>query len=428
MKPASRIQTTIDVLEKIVKSRIPMDSTVGDYMRVRRYIGAKDRADVAERVYHMTRAYARIGWWLSQLGLEDTPRHRVIVWLALGEGIELKRYKDLFDDSKYAPASLTEDEQAAAEKIAGQSLEHPDMPEHVLCECPPLYHDALKTYFGDVFADEMKAMQDGATLDMRVNTFLCTREKAQAFLSAAGVETFPTPYAETGLRARGKAFLSRTKAFAKGWVEIQDEGSQLIAQVCAAQPGMQVLDFCAGAGGKTLALAAAMNRKGRIVAMDLDEKRLEKGRLRYKKAQLADIIEVRPLSEDKQRKWLKRQKENFDLVLLDVPCTGTGTWRRNPDMRWETYGPGLEELRQIQAEIMDKVVHVLKPGGRLVYATCSLLAEENEQQVAAFLTRHPEFQIKPVDPTLKIGSPFMRLTPLRHKTDGFFAAVLEKAE
>lgn len=425
MKPASRIQACIDIFEKVAKSRIPMDATVGDYMRVRRYIGAKDRAEVAQRVYDMARAQARLGWWVARAGLEDTPRSRVIVWLALGESTDIKRYKDLFDDSKYAPASLTEAEQAALEKLAGQSLDHAEMPEDVLCECPPLYHEALKSYFGPAFTDEMKAMLESAPLDMRVNTFLVPREKAQAFLEKDGVHSFPTPYADTGLRARGKAYLSRTKAFAKGMVEIQDEGSQLIAQVCDAKPGMQVLDFCAGGGGKTLALAAAMNRKGRIVAMDTDEKRLEKGRLRYKKAQLADIIEVRPLSDEKHKKWLRRQ-ENFDLVLLDVPCTGTGTWRRNPDMRWEVYGPGLEELIKTQAEIMDRAQHVLKPGGRLVYATCSLLPDENERQVEAFLARHPDFEIKPLDLALGIGSPFMRLTPLRHKTDGFFAAVLQK--
>ena len=249
-------------------------------------------------------------------------------------------------------------------------------------------------------------------------------EKEHASLSKHGDAPDEKPYSPCGMRARDKAYLSKTKAFAKGMVEIQDEGAQMIAHVCGAKRGMQVLDFCAGGGGKTLALAAAMERKGRIVAMDMDERRLQKGKERFRKAQVADIVEVRPLSDERHRKWLRRQKETFDIVLCDVPCTGTGTWRRNPDKRWKLYGPGLEELTKTQGEILDKVAPCVKPGGKLVYATCSLLPAENENQVEEFLKRHPEFSVQPVEE--KLGAPFMRLTPLRHNTDGFFAAILEK--
>jgi len=426
MKPASRIQTTIDIFEREQNSRVPLDSVVGDYMRHRRYIGAKDRRDVAERVFDMARAHARLGWWLEQMETPDTPRNRVLFWLILQDGTEEKRLKDLFDDSKYAPKNLTDQEKEWASKLAGKTLEDSAMPESIRCECPPLYEDKLRSYFGKDFANEMTAMLEPATLDLRVNTFLANKEKVKAYLEADGVKTTQTPYSPWGLRCANKAFLSRTKAFSKGWIEIQDEGSQLIAHVCGAKPGIQILDYCAGAGGKTLALAAAMERKGRIVAMDLDERRLKKGRDRYKKAQLADIIEVRPISDERHRKWIKRQKEKFDIVLLDVPCTGTGTWRRNPDMRWRTYGPTLEELLPIQAEIMDKAMHTVKPGGKLVYATCSLLPDENEDQISAFLERHPAFEILPLEESRGLGTPFMRLTPHRHQTDGFFAAILQK--
>ncbi len=426
MKPASRIQATIDILEKGHISRVPLDSVVGDYMRVRRYIGSKDRREIAERIYDMTRAHGRLGWWLEKTGAEDIPRHRVIAWLALGEQIDEKRFGDLFDSSQYAPDVLSEDELTLAKKLIGQDLYHKDIPESLRVECPALYEEKIRAYFGDDFAAEMEAMLEPATLDLRVNGFLATREKVQQFLEADGVKTSETPYSPWGLRCEGKAFLSKTKAFNKGWIEIQDEGSQLIAAMCGAEPGMQVLDYCAGAGGKTLALAAAMMRKGRIVAMDLDEKRLMKGKARYKKSNLADIIELRPLSDEKQRRWLKRQKGKFDIVLLDVPCTGTGTWRRNPDMRWRVYGPSMEELIPVQAEIMDKAKNAVKPGGKLVYATCSLLPDENENQVAAFLERNSDFEILPIDEALGLGSPYMRLTPKRHKTDGFFAAVLQR--
>lgn len=426
MKPQARIQATIDILEKLADSRIPMDGVVGDYMRVRRYIGSKDRANIAERIYEVVRAHARLGWWLEKLKIEDTPRNRIITYVALCEKADKKRFKDLFDGSKYAPEPLSEAEEAFVKELIGQDLEHKDMPSTVRVECPGLYGEKLQSYFADDFETEMNAMIPGATLDMRVNTFLCDIEKAKNYLEAAGVETDPTPYSPIGLRARGKAYLAKTKAFAKGWVEIQDEGSQLIAHVCGAEPGMQVLDYCAGAGGKTLALAATMQRKGRIVAMDLDERRLKKGKDRYKKAQVADIIETRALSEDRQRKWLKRQKEKFDIVLTDVPCTGTGTWRRNPDMRWRVYGPSLEELVEVQSEILNRASNAVKPGGKLVYATCSLLPDENENQVEAFLKNNEDFEVQPLEEKDGIGSPYMRLTPHRHKTDGFFAAVLVK--
>ncbi|MCB9983579.1 MAG: RsmB/NOP family class I SAM-dependent RNA methyltransferase [Rhodospirillales bacterium] len=428
MKPASRIQTTIDVLEKIKdNTRVPMDSVIGDYMRVRRYIGSKDRNEIAERVYNMARATARLGWWLKKCGADDTPRSRVLLWLMLAEGADEKRLKDLFDASRYAPAELSPQELHYVKLIqqdgyTGGGIGHPDMPESVRVECPPLYEDKLRAFFGADFETEMAAMLEPATLDLRVNTFLADKQKVMNYLEADGVKTTETDLSPCGLRCAGKAYLAKTKAFGKGWIEIQDEGSQLIAHMCDVTPGMQVLDYCAGAGGKTLALGTAMERKGRIVAMDNDERRLKKGRDRYKKAQIADIIEVRSIDEN--AKWLKRQKGKFDVVLTDVPCSGTGTWRRNPDMRWRVFGPPLEELTAIQAEILDKVAPLVKPGGRLVYATCSLLRDENEDQIERFLKDHEEFEIVPVPENL--GKPFMRLTPHRHGTDGFFAAILQR--
>lgn len=403
-----------------------MDSRIGDYMRARRYIGAKDRKEIVERVYDIARHQARIGWWLERRGLEDTPRHRVIAWLALGEGLDEKRFADLFDGSKYAPAPIDEEEHAFIRSVLGKSLLHADMKDAVQAECPSLFVDTLHKRFEKDFMVEMQAMLEPAPLDLRVNSFQISREDAARSLAKDGVETTPTPYSPWGLRCADKAYLSKTKAFHKGWIEIQDEGSQLIAHICGAKPGMQVLDYCAGGGGKTLALAAAMERKGRIVAADNDEKRLEKGRRRYKKAGLSDIIEVRPLSEEKHRKWFKRQKGAFDIVLVDAPCSGSGTWRRNPDLRWNAYGPALEELLPVQTEILDKAAGAVKPGGRLVYATCSLFPEENETQITGFLERHPDFSLYPLEEAYPefCAESFMRLTPHRHKTDGFFAAIL----
>jgi 16S rRNA (cytosine967-C5)-methyltransferase len=458
MTPAARLQATLDILERIESARIPMDGTVGDYMRHRKYIGAKDRAAIVERVYKIVRAYARLCWWLTrtrqtqvgqtQVGQTQvaqtqtgqmqadqttpTPRLLLLAWMILGEGKKETAMTALFTGEHYAPASLSEEERGLMRLWEGHDLEHPDMPDAVRVECPPDWEQALRARFGDGFVREMTAMMAPAPLDLRVNLRKLDRAAAQASLGKDRVETIPTRFSPWGLRAKGKAFLSHTKAFVKGMIEIQDEGSQLIALLCSAKGGQQVLDYCAGAGGKTLALAASMGNKGRIVACDIEESRLKKARPRFKRANVADIVEVRPLSDEKNRKWLRRQKGTFDVVLVDAPCSGTGTWRRNPDLRWRHFGPPLESLLTTQAEILDRVGKTVKEGGRLVYATCSLLAEENERQVEAFLTRDPSFAVLPLDQAWPAdqGShppcegPYMRLTPDAHDTDGFFAAVL----
>jgi 16S rRNA (cytosine967-C5)-methyltransferase len=276
----------------------------------------------------------------------------------------------------------------------------------------------------------MEALCHGATLDLRVNVVAGDRETIQASLLKDKIETEFSPYSPWGLRVKGKVYLSETKAFRGGQIEIQDEGSQLIALACDVKPGMQVMDYCAGGGGKTLALASAMRVKGRIVAMDLDAGRLAKAKTRFKRARVSDIIETRPLSDEKSRKWLRRQKQSFDVVLVDVPCSGTGTWRRNPDTRWRNYGPSLEELIPVQADILERVAGVVKEGGRLVYATCSMLPEENERQIEKFLAAHPEYELAELQSVWPEGckppcdGTYMRLTPKRHGTDGFFAAIL----
>lgn len=432
MLPSARIQTAIELLEKTAASRIPMDSTIGDYMRHRKYIGSKDRASIVERVYAMERARARLGWWLSHIGVEDTARNRMIAWLVLAEGEGVNAIDKMFDGSKYAPEPLQDGDRAIIEKLSGKKLDSEIVPETERVECPPQWESRLRSFFGKDFKVEMAAMLGTAPLDLRVNTRLIERENAERALAADGIKTDSTKLSPWGLRCRDKAYLSESRVFRDGMIEIQDEGSQLIAYVTGVQPGMQVLDYCAGAGGKTLALAAAMKNKGRIVAMDIAEGRLEKARPRFRRAGVADIIEVRALSDEKNRKWLRRQKESFDLVLTDVPCTGTGTWRRNPDMRWRNYGPGLDELLATQADILERVTKAVKVGGKLVYATCSLLPDENENQVEKFLKQHPEFELLPLDQVWEDGeapsTPYMRLTPHRHNTDGFFAAVLIRKE
>lgn len=428
---SARMKAVLEILERTAKSPIPMDLTIGDYMRNRRYIGSKDRADIVERVYGMVRHHARIGWALEQAGAtEVNPRLQLLAYLILVE--DKKDVSVFFDGTKYAPHEIDDEEQKI---ILALPRNFDEAPDEIKSECPPAYVDSLRSYFGKDLVTEMEALCHGATLDLRINCVAGERELIKASLEKDGIETDDAPYSPWGLRVKGKVYLSETKAFRGGQIEIQDEGSQLIALACDVKPGMQVMDYCAGGGGKTLALASAMRVKGRIVAMDLDAGRLAKAKTRFKRARVSDIIETRPLSDEKSRKWLRRQKQSFDVVLADVPCSGTGTWRRNPDTRWRNYGPAVAELIPVQADILERVAGVVKAGGRLVYATCSLLPEENEQQIEKFLSVHPEFELAdlasvwPEGCKVPCDGKYMRLTPKRHNTDGFFAAVLvRKAE
>jgi 16S rRNA (cytosine967-C5)-methyltransferase len=422
MKQAARVQSAIDILEKISEARIPMDNTIRDFMAHKRYIGSKDRKFIVELVYNVMRSHARLGWWLTRVKSGDTPRSRVLAYLVLTQ----QDITNLFTGEKHQPDPLSSEEKDFVQSLNGNSLDHDDMPENILCECPDWAADKLKPLWGDDFKDQMLAMLPAAVMDLRVNTIKVTRERAQEVLAADNVETVQTPYSPVGLRAVGKKpYMSATKAFHKGLVEIQDEGSQLIALLCDPKPGMRVLDYCAGSGGKTLGIAAMMEGKGIIYAMDNNSRRLEKGRRRYKKAGVHNV-EVRSLEDEKNRKWLRRQKGAMDIVLVDAPCTSSGTWRRNPDYRWNIYGPSLEEIVEIQAEILARVADKVKPGGRLVYATCSLFPEENEKQIENFLLNHPEYKIISIPENYPSSGDFMRLTPKDHSTDGFFTAVLER--
>jgi len=431
MQHAAQIESAIDLLGTMSKSPIPMDNTIRDYMAARRFIGSRDRTAIVERVYTIIRAQARLGWWITQADIPDTPRARVLADLMLRERLDLESIESLFDGGKYRPSPLTESEKKFAHILKAQGITHPTMPIDVQCECPAWAYDRLHTLFGNDFQGQMAAMIDPAPLDLRVNTIKASVEEVMDSLQKDGIKVTRTPYSPVGLRALGKPFMGDTKAFKNGLVDIQDEGSQLIALISGAAPGMRVLDFCAGGGGKTLALAAMMANKGNIVAMDLDARRLEKGRPRYRKAGIHNV-ELRPLSEEQHRKWLRRQKGMMDIVLVDAPCSSSGTWRRNPDLRWNQYGPSLEEIKGQQTAILDKVADKVKVGGRLIYATCSLFAEENEDQVTSFLSRHEGFELIPLATLWPKGTPqpcagpYLRLFPKDHGTDGFFAAALLK--
>lgn len=431
MTPAARLSALIDLWDKIQIARIPMDNICGDYFRMRRFIGSKDRSFIAEHAYTMMRTYARIGWWCTHLDLPDCGRTRALLSMILIDGISFDSLQGLCNGRQYHPDPLSDIETQKLSSLPAD-LNHSEMPEDVLNECPAFAYDRLKTLYGDDFENEMQAMIPPATLDVRVNTIKTDIGQVQSSLNGQDVIADPCRYSPVGLRLQSKAFLSKTKAFTKGLIEIQDEGSQLLALITGAKAGMQVLDYCAGGGGKTLALAAMMKGKGRIVAMDIEGRRLAKAKPRLTRADVHNV-ELRPLDDDKHKKWIRRQKGNFDVVLVDAPCSSSGTWRRNPDLRWNTYGPAHTDIQTVQTEILEKVKTSVKEGGKLVYATCSLFTEENEDQVHLFLKNNPDFKLVPAPQAweeAKLETPcpvtgdYLRLSPFHHETDGFFAAVM----
>lgn len=399
------------------------------FFRARRQMGDPDRGAVLEQTYTLLRHRARLAWWLARSGGRDTPRNRLLAWLVLGDARSPDQINRLFDGSRFGPGALTLAERTLLSRLQGNPLLHPDMPEAVRFECPEWALAPLHRRFGETFATEMAATLRPPPLDLRVNPVSQTREAALHGLRSMGLRADPTPLSPLGIRLNDRIPLSRLAGLKTGEVEIQDEGSQIVALLLDARPGDRVVDFCAGAGGKTLAIAAQMQNRGHIVACDINEARLKRCAERHRRAGLHNV-ETRLLAGESDR-WVKRHKGGFDRVLVDAPCSGTGTWRRNPDARWRAPDLGLEALVQMQARILASAARLVRPGGRLVYATCSMLPEENDQQVTAFLAAHPGFRVVPVPeaaPHLAaaVRSDHLSLTPAGHGTDGFFAAVLQK--
>jgi len=426
MTPAARVEAAVALLGEILaQPRAPADALASAFFRGRRYIGSSDRRAVSELVWQVLRSRRRLGWWLAPAG--ETARLLVAASLVLsGSSIE-----ELFSGARFGPTPLDQRERAALRRLKGRELSDPVMPDAVRFEVPDWLLPRLAARFGAGLAEEMAALDRPAPLDLRVNLLRGTREAARAALAGEGIGAEPTDFSPWGLRVAGRSPLVGGAAFRGGLVEIQDEGSQLVALLAGAAPGMRVADLCAGAGGKTLAMAMAMENRGHLVACDVSQSRLDAAVKRLRRAGVHNAERHLLAPGDK---WAKRQREKFDVVLVDAPCTGIGTWRRHPDARGRLSEADLEELILRQSCILDIAAGLVRKGGRLVYATCSMLAEENEAQVSAFLARHPGFAPVPLGAVWPAAAgpvpgdgPFLVLTPRAHGTDGFFAAVLERA-
>jgi 16S rRNA (cytosine967-C5)-methyltransferase len=437
LTPGAQVAAAIEILRLVEDGGRPADDAAADYFRRRRYIGAKDRAEIAGHIYAVLRHRAALDWWIGRIGRGAVPaaaRSRVLASLVLIARWPPEEVARCCDGDRFRPAPLSPGEARLVAGLAGRTLHHPEMPRAAANDVPEWLLPCLERAFGAALEREIAGLNAAAPVDLRVNPLKGEREEARRRLAAEGVAAEPTPFSPLGLRLARRAPLSGLAAFKEGLVEVQDEGSQLAALLADARPGMRVVDFCAGAGGKTLALAAQMRNRGKLVACDVSPRRLERAGLRLRRAGVGNV-ERRALASERD-KWVKRHAQSFDRVFVDAPCLGTGTWRRNPDAKWRAGPADLAELVARQRDILASAARLVRPGGRLVYVTCSLLREENEDRAEAFLAAMPDFALVPaaavwqetIGGAMPAAGPYLRLTPARHGTDGFFVAIFERRE
>ncbi|MGJ3265362.1 MAG: RsmB/NOP family class I SAM-dependent RNA methyltransferase [Salinarimonas sp.] len=437
MTPQARLSGAMEVLDDLVARRRPAADALKDWGLSHRFAGSKDRAGIATLVYDALRRRASAAWLMGVDEARGEPvsgRALVLGMLALQRGMSADQISALCDGSRFAPAPLSEDERA---RLARPDLS--DAPPHVQGDYPAWIHDELAAIFGDAVVAEARALAERAPLDIRVNTLLVSREEAQNAL--AFLAPIETPHAPHGLRialgedGRGPALQSEPE-FIKGWIEIQDEGSQLAALLARPGEKAQVVDLCAGAGGKTLALAALMDNSGQIYATDADTRRLAPIHDRLARAGVRNVQIRSPRGKADAVTDLDGRA---DLVLVDAPCTGTGTWRRNPDAKWRLRPGSLAQRRGEQDAVLDRAARLVRPGGRIVYVTCSVLPAENDGALAAFLGRHDGFTPVPAGEMLAAAglaelAPHVRetrlglqMSPLKTGVDGFYVAALARA-
>jgi 16S rRNA (cytosine967-C5)-methyltransferase len=433
MTPGARLSAAIEVLADIETRRRPAPDALKDWGLTHRFAGSGDRAAIAGLVYDALRRKASSAFVVG----ETSARAVVLGMLALERKLDLAAIARLVEDGRHAPGALSEPERA---RLAAPSLD--GAPPWIAGDYPEWLDPHIARTFGDGRVAEGVALASRAPLDLRVNTLKGTREQAAEAL--AHLEPQPTRWSPHGLRialppdAKSPA-IHAEPAFLKGLIEVQDEGSQIAALCANAKPGEHAVDLCAGAGGKTLALAAAMEGRGQIYATDSDKRRLAPIHARIERAG-AHNIQVR--TPKGQAAPLDDLAGRADLVLIDAPCTGTGAWRRNPDAKWRVRPGALATRLKEQTAVLDAAAALTKPLGRVVYITCSVLAEENGDQVRGFLERHPQFvAVPPTDVAGALGERafmFRRavlmaeegllMTPRRTDTDGFYVAVMRRRD
>src|SRR4051812_1747117 len=431
MTPSARLSAAIELIDAIDTQRVPAAKALKEWGTAHRYAGSGDRAAISGLVWDVLRRRASSAWIME----DDSPRARVLGMLKVERGLDADAIGALCDGGRFAPAPLSDTERAAL-----LSRSTADAPPHIAGDYPQWLDGALAEVFGEQRAAEAAAMASRAPLDLRVNTLKTARQKVLA--STGHLGTTATPWSPFGLRielgadARNPG-IHAEEVFIKGAIEVQDEGSQLATLLSGAKPGEQVIDLCAGAGGKTLALAAMMQGKGRLIATDRDKRQLAPIHERLSRAGVHNA-EIRTPKGPADP--LADINASADLVLIDAPCTGTGTWRRNPDAKWRMRPGALEERLKDQVQVLERAAALVRPGGRIAYVTCSVLPVESREQVRAFVERHREFSVVPPSQTVAMlgdkaaaftAAPLqsaegLLMTPRRTGTDGFFVAVMRR--
>ncbi|WP_040787684.1 RsmB/NOP family class I SAM-dependent RNA methyltransferase [Massilia niastensis] len=413
--PPAILAKTEEVLREVLRFTAPADVTLSRFFKENPRFGGRERGAIAEAVYAVLRNKS---FFTDFAGAGNTPSMRRLVLLGMAETVGID-----------ALPGLTEDETHFLTRI--KEVDRSLLPPHIRSSLPQWLYDKLVAQFGEQEAQDLAAvLNTPAPLDLRVNSIKADRDEVIARLAEAPIAAEPMPYAPLGLRVLKKPSLQNLPLFKEGAIEVQDEGSQVLSQIVGARRGEMVVDFCAGAGGKTLALGAQMRNTGRLYAFDVSEKRLAKLKPRMARSGLSNVHPVL-IAHERDAK-VKRLAGKIDRVLVDAPCSGLGTLRRNPDVKWRQKVEAIAEMQEKQASILDGAARLLKSGGRLVYATCSLLNEENDVIVEQFLATHPDFELVPMSKVLaeqKIPlemDQYLKLLPHKHQTDGFFAAVMER--
>jgi 16S rRNA (cytosine967-C5)-methyltransferase len=413
--PPAILASTEEVLREILRFTAPADSTLSRYFKDHPRLGGRERGAIAEGVYAVLRNRAFFTDQ-SEAGSGATMRRLTLLGLADAVGAD-------------ALGGVTPEELEWIERV--MQIDRKLMHKSMRSNMPKWLFEKLVAQFGEEDALQLAdALNTPAPLDLRVNTMKSSRDEVIAELAQAPIAADPTPFAPLGLRVHKKPQLQNLPLFKSGAIEVQDEGSQVLAQILGAKRGEMVVDFCAGAGGKTLALGALMRNTGRLYAFDVSEKRLAKLKPRLARSGLSNVHPVQ-IAHERDAK-IKRLAGKIDRVLVDAPCSGMGTLRRNPDVKWRQAESAIAEMHDKQIAILAGAARLVKGGGRLVYATCSFLNEENDDVAADFLAKHPDFELVPMSKVLaeqKIAldmGDYLKLLPHKHQTDGFFAAVFER--
>lgn len=422
MHPKALLDVCAELVRLALKFDHPTDAIVAKYFRENRGLGPRERATLSDTVYNVLRKKLLFDH-MSPSGSGSKERRMAILGFA--------------GPRDFVKSALNDQEKLWLDQCDGVTVA--DLMERHRHNLPEWLVSPLKTQLGDGFWPMVATLEQGAGLDLRVNALKAKRPDVQKALAALGVKAQPTPFSPMGLRVEGKPVLNKTEPFVRGDIEVQDEGSQLLAMLVDAKRGEMVVDFCAGAGGKTLAIGASMRNTGRLYAFDTSAHRLEALKPRLARSGLSNVHPVAIAHERDDR--IKRLAGKIDRVLVDAPCSGLGTLRRNPDLKWRQSPKAVAELALLQTAILHSAARLLKPGGRLVYATCSVLPEENEEIAQKFNTHNPDFSALAVGDLmqdLKVlgfatvcsgpvsGLEYLRTWPHLHRMDGFFAAIWQK--